>query len=320
MVVEGTEGGRMRPPLEMVTFHAEPSFARPPLLMHAFTGFVDAGSATRLAADHLLEKCEHTLVATFDADETIDYRARRPRMSFVIDRFTSVDIPTIQLWDVADESGEHFLLLVGPEPDYQWMRFMEAVRLIVERFEVPLVVGLAAIPWPAPHTRPIGVLVHGTEMEHVVPSVSPLGEIEVPGHMGAMLELYLAQHGHKSIGVSAQVPHYLVQFAFPRAAQVLLERVAVVTGKQLPIADLAAAAARADGEIAEQLAGNDEFATVVAALEQQYDQLVGTTGMTAAAIADLLPEGGMPTGEEIAAQVEEFLNSILDEGPKGEES
>lgn len=311
----------MRPPLEMVTFHAEPSFARPPILLHAFTGFVDAGGATRLAADHLLEHCEHTLIATFDADETIDYRARRPRMSFVIDRFTSVDIPTIQLWDVTDDSGEHFLLLVGPEPDYQWMRFMEAVRLIVERFDVPLVVGLAAIPWPAPHTRPIGVLVHGTEVEHVVPSAAPLGEIEVPGHMGAMLELYLAQHGHRSIGVSAQVPHYLVQFAFPRAAQVLLERVSIVTGKHLPIGDLASAAARADGEVAEQLAGNDEFATVVAALEQQYDQLAGTSGTTATALADLLPEGGMPTGEEIAAQVEEFLSSIADdEERKGDDS
>ena len=309
----------MRPPMEMVTFHAEPTFARPPILLHAFTGFVDAGGATRLAADHLLANCEHTLVATFDADETIDYRARRPRMSFVVDRFTSVDIPTIQLWDVADESGEHFLLLVGPEPDYQWMRFMEAVRLIVERFAVPLVVGLAAIPWPAPHTRPIGVLVHGTEVEHVIPSVSPLGEIEVPGHMGAMLELYLSQHGHRSIGVSAQVPHYLVQFAFPRAAQVLLERVSIVTGKRLPTGDLASAAARADGEVAEQLAGNDEFATVVTALEQQYDQLAGSPG-TSTALTDLLPEGGMPTGEEIAAQVEEFLSSIADDDRKDEGS
>ena len=49
-----------------------------------------------------------------------------------------------------------------------------------------------------------------------------------------MLELHLGQQGTPSMGVTAQVPHYLVQFDFPRAASTLLGGVARATGLALP--------------------------------------------------------------------------------------
>ena len=66
-------------------------------------------------------------------DELLDYRARRPRMTFVLDHFESVEMPTLALYRVTDPTGQDFLLLSGPEPDYQWLRFLAAVDLLVER-------------------------------------------------------------------------------------------------------------------------------------------------------------------------------------------
>lgn len=301
----------MRDPAELITVHHEVTPDSRPVLVHAFAGFVDAGSGVRLAAEHLLATLPHQLIATFDADELLDYRARRPRMTYVVDHFASVDIPELVLHEVTDPTGQTFLLLTGPEPDYQWQRFLAAVDLLVERFQVRLAVGLSAIPWPIPHTRPLGLTVHGSEPELVKDHVAVLGEIEVPGHVGAMLELHLGQRGVPSMGITAQVPHYLVQFEFPRAAATLLGGLCAATGLVLPTADLEPAARQADAEVAQQLEGNDEFATVVAALEQQYDQLAGLTSGTTGGLADLA-EGGVPTGEEIAAQVELFLSSLDD--------
>jgi hypothetical protein len=301
----------MRSPDDLFTVHQEVRFDDPPILLYAFSGFVDAGGGVRLAADHILEQCQHSLVATFDADELLDYRARRPRMTYVIDHFASVDVPEIVLHDVTDEAGQHFLLLTGPEPDYQWLRFLAAVDRIVERFGVRMAVGMTAIPWPIPHTRPLGVTVHGSEPELLAGHVSVLGEIEVPGHVAAMLELHLGQQGTPSMGITAQVPHYLVQFEFPRAAATLLEAVTRATGLVFAVADLAAAVQRADAEVTQQLEGNDEFANVVAALEQQYDQMATLADGPAAGLSDMASER-MPTGEEIAAQVEQFLSSLDD--------
>jgi predicted ATP-grasp superfamily ATP-dependent carboligase len=301
----------MRTPAELFTLHREVQFDERPILLYAFSGFVDAGSGVRLAAEHILASCDHQLIATFDVDELLDYRARRPRMTYVVDHFASVEVQQIVLHEVTDETGQRFLLLTGPEPDYQWMRFMAAVDLLVEMFDVRLAVGLSAIPWPIPHTRPLGITVHGSEPDLVAGHVSVIGEIEVPGHVGAMLELHLGQQGTPSMGVTAQVPHYLVQFDFPRAASTLLGGVACATGLALPVSDLEPAAERADAEVASQLEGNEEFATVVAALEVQYDQKSAMTASAGGGIGDMA-EGDMLTGDEIAAQVEQFLSSLQD--------
>jgi hypothetical protein len=301
----------MRSPDDLFTVHQDARFDEPPILLYAFSGFVDAGGGVRLAADHILQRCPHSLIATFDADELLDYRARRPRMTYVVDHFASVDVPEIVLHDVTDEAGQRFLLLTGPEPDYQWLRFLAAVDRIVERFGVRMAVGMTAIPWPIPHTRPLGVTVHGSEPSLLAGHVSVLGEIEVPGHVAAMLELHLGQEGTPSMGITAQVPHYLVQFEFPRAAATLLEAVTRATGLEFAVADLEAAVERADAEVAQQLDGNDEFANVVAALEQQYDQMATLPDGPTAGPSDMASER-MPTGEEIAAQVEQFLSSLDD--------
>jgi hypothetical protein len=68
---------------------------------------------------------------------------------------------------------------------------------------------------------------------------------------------------------------------------------------------------RADAEVTQQLEGNDEFANVVAALEQQYDQMATLADGPVAGLSDMASER-MPTGEEIAAQVEQFLSSLDD--------
>jgi hypothetical protein len=311
----------MRSPRKLISYQQEVNtIARPslPTLVHAFQGFVDAGAGVRLAAAHLRDTCETELIATFDPDELIDYRARRPRMTFSSDHFTAVENPQLSLTRVIDESGRDFLLLDGPEPDYQWNRFLAAIDLVVDEFELTHAVGLTAIPWPSPHTRPIGITVHGNDPQLIAGRSAVLGDIEVPGHMGALLELHLGQRGLSSVGVTAQVPHYLVQFEYPRCAMALIEGLTDVTGLNLSVVGLEDQATQADGEVTQQLDGNEEFAAVVTALELQYDQMLeARSALTKPSSA---PQGMVPSGDEIAAQVEEFLAGLQVETDKEDKS
>ena len=95
----------MRPADELFTLHRDVEFDERPVLLHAFSGFVDAGAGVRLAAEHLLATNDHQLVATFDADELLDYRARRPKMTYVVDHFASVEVPELTLHEVTDATG-----------------------------------------------------------------------------------------------------------------------------------------------------------------------------------------------------------------------
>ncbi len=304
----------MRDPDELFELLTDDIKAHSPVLVHALTGFLDAGQAGRLAVAHLLSTLDYRVVAAFDLDDLYDYRARRPRMTFLTDHFAAVELPTLELVEVTDAAGVPFLLLHGAEPDHAWQRLTRAVGALVERFGVRLTIGMHAIPWPAPHTRPVDVTAHATDSALVSGHVPWVGSLEVPGHLAGMLELHLGDTGHEAMGFAAHVPHYLVGAEYPAASLALLSHVADASGLSLPVDDLADAADQALHEISAQIAQNPENAGAVEALEAQYDAVTTSRELQGAAEGSDEAESGampsaseLPTGDEIAAQVERFL-------------
>jgi len=274
-----------------------------PVLVQALDGFIDAGSATRLARAHLLQQPGAQVVARFDTDTLHDYRARRPAMLFAEDHWESYEAPEIAVHLVHDEARTPFLVLAGPEPDVQWERFVEAVRLVVAELGVRLVVGLNAIPMSLPHTRPVGVIAHGTRQELLdAPSESWVGTVTVPASAGHLLEFRLGQAGVDAVGFAAHVPHYVAQAEFPAAAAALVRQVSQVGGLILPTAALEEAATRTRSEIDEQVAQSAEVQEVVTALEEQYDSYVAGQGRSL-----LAGDAQMPSADELGAELERFL-------------
>src|SRR5699024_7532165 len=62
-----------------------------PVLVHALQGSVDAGHAGGLLAEHLTTKLTNRRVATFDIDALLDYRSRRPVMTYEDGAWTTYD-------------------------------------------------------------------------------------------------------------------------------------------------------------------------------------------------------------------------------------
>lgn len=276
---------------------------RGPVLVHAMEGFSDAGHAIRLAAAHLRSSLQTEVVASFDLDQLLDYRSRRPMMTFDGDHFASYDTPELTLYAVRDDVGTPFLLLAGMEPDLHWERFTTAVRLLAERLGVRRTVGLNAIPMAVPHTRPLGVTAHGSPTDLVSGYEPWAGTVRVPASAASLLELRMGQAGHEAMGFAVHVPHYLSQTDYPESAQTLLEHVGRAADLQLPFAALGAAAARVREEIESQVSGSDEVKSVVRALERQYDAYVGAQERTSLLAAD----GALPSGDELGAELERFL-------------
>jgi PAC2 family len=273
-------------------------------MLHSFSGFLDAGAASRLAVESLLASLEQHPVATFDIDELIDFRARRPRLTFVEDHYSEVAANDLLLHALRDQAGTPFLLLTGPEPDYRWERFVAAVTGLVERFDVRLTVGMTGIPMAVPHTRPITLTTHATDKRLVTGANPWIGSIEVPGHMSGLLEYRLGEAGRDAMGFAAHVPHYLTEIPYPRAALALIQSVIGVTNLSLPLDDLTQVADKADAEIATQVAESGDNTEAIKALEKQYDAFVGARQ---AALGNLAGSSALPTADEIGAQVEEFL-------------
>ncbi|GAA4014887.1 PAC2 family protein [Allokutzneria multivorans] len=279
------------------------------VLLHNLDGFMDAGGAGRVLAEHLVDSLEGRVIARFDVDALIDYRSRRPAMTYATDHWAAYEAPELVVRLMHDTVGTPFLLLTGPEPDNQWERFIAAVRGLIERWGVRLTVGFHGIPMGTPHTRPLGVTAHATRGELVADYAQVFNRIQVPGSASALLELRLGEAGHDAIGYAAHVPHYLSQSVYPEAGLRLLDAVGSVAALELPDRGLREAAERTNEEIERQVSESDEVSEVVRGLERQYDTFTEAVGERS-----LLAESNerMPTADELGEEFERFLAEQAD--------
>ena len=289
-------------PLYTIEHSAEEPVS-PRVLLHHFDGAMDAGHAGALAIEQLLMTLPHERMATFDVDTLVDYRARRPIMTYATHTSESAVMPELALDLVQDDEGEDLLVLHGAEPDFRWNEFVGAVTHLVVSMGVSRAVGMTGLPLATPHTRPTYVHHHGNRPELLPDQPDFFGRVEVPGSMSAFLELRLGQAGLDSRGLSAGIPHYVARDDYPAGAAALLAAVSASTGLALPVGDLEAAASINRAEIDAEAAGQPEVAAVVSALEAQYDAVAPVSSTELAHLVDV------PSADEIGARLEAFLEA-----------
>jgi PAC2 family protein len=264
-------------------------------------GFMDAGSAGRLVTEHLLDELSDTVIARFDTDRLLDYRSRRPLMTFDKTRWESYDDPRLEVHLLRTEDGKPVTLLTGPEPDHEWDLFVAAARSLADNLSLGMMVTYFGVPMGIPHTRPLGVMTHATRPGLVTSRAPSPGRLQVPASAAALMEFRFGESGRDAVGLVVQVPHYLSQAAYPTAALTLLDPIREVTGLELPGDALKEAAERTNALIDRQVAESTEVADLVHGLEIQWDAAASEEG-------NLLAEGEeMPTADELAAQFEQFL-------------
>ena len=159
---------------------ADLTVLRPGVLVVALGAFIDAGQIQAVLGGHLLETGDPEVVASFDIDQLLDYRGRRPAMVFDTNRWVEYDDPAMLLHRLTDRDGQTYYLLTGPEPDFQWERVVEAIRELVVTLGITLVVHTHGIPMGVPHSRPVGMTAHATNAALIGDAESPFGRVQVP--------------------------------------------------------------------------------------------------------------------------------------------
>lgn len=264
-------------------------------LVHAFQGFVDAGQSVKLALDHLDTNYPHERVAEITIDDLYDYRARRPILTFKRDHFADIALPTLVVDLYWDAASTPFLLMHGPEPDMAWQQVTQSIIELADHLAVRQTVGLQAIPWPAPHTRPLLVTPHASDPSMLGEHRSPVDIVEVPGSLTSVVEFATGRSGLPAQGFAVHIPHYLVNAEYPDGAITVLRELHRAAGLSFDVGQLQHRSDEVRREIDEQIVVSEENREIVAALEQQHD----------AEVRDW-PEQ-LPSADEIADQVEQFL-------------
>lgn len=286
-----------------------PSVDEGPTLVVAMHGYADAGLSVESSADHLKAALESRPLATFNSDELIDYRSRRPAVTIDIDQPVEIESLDLDIRVLKDTEGKPFLLLSGPEPDLRWESFTKAVAELVTRFDVKNTICLYAAPMPVPHTRPLVVTAHGNSAELVSRMVRMESKMIVPGSASLFIEKELAQLGRNVAGYTAHVPHYLSSSPYPHATHQLLDAVSEAAGLNLPLKSLEHDIERVNIQLEEQVNDSEEIVQVVHSLEDQYDAYMERY-RNEHPQAIMPGEQHVPSGEELGAEFQRFLADI----------
>lgn len=274
-----------------------------PVAIVVLEGWIDAGQAAATAVQTILAELDTYPIATYDADQLLDHRARRPVMHLVDGVNTGLSWPGIELRGGTDLDGNDLLLLVGAEPDHAWRAFVDETLDLLEAFGTRMLTGFGAYPATVPHTRPVVLSVTSSNESLAISSGLLRGSLDVPAGAQAAVEYFAGERDLPALGLWAQVPHYVSAepTPYPAAALALLEHANRVTGLRLPTGDLAHAAARTRNRIDTAMASNADHVQMLRMLEERHDQFV------AQANQDDLPAGPLPTADELADEVERFL-------------
>ena len=284
-----------------------------PVLVLAPEGWIDAGLGGAGAVSAMLEVLDTEVVASFDVDRLLDFRSRRPVSHMLDGGYTDLVWPKLELLAAHDLDGRAMLILAGPEPDHQWRAFSDAIGELATMFGVRLVVGLGAFPAGVPHTRSPRLAATATNAELANQLGVVSGTVEVPAGILAAIERHLTGLGIPTIAIWARVPHYASSMPYPASSLQLLEGLTAVSGIRLETPELAAAATATREHLEELTANSLQHTALVRQLEAQVDAEGGEEGATAADRAAGQTEateagwGTLPTGDELAAEVERFL-------------
>ena len=275
-----------------------------PVLVAALDGWTDAGSAGTTAAQVLRDACEPRRLAAFPPDTLYDYRDRRPLLEIDKGELGQPQWPELVVELLEPTAGPPLALISGGEPDFAWQSAGADLVALARQLGATRYVGLGSVPGPVPHTRPTPLISTSSSQELRERMGQPHEQVVVPASFQVVLETQFQSAGLDTLGLWARVPHY-VAGEYPAAARALLERFSSYLGTPVDLSVL-------DEEISDNrerldLAadGSEEVTDHIQQLEELHDaELERADG---AEEQGPMTSGPLPSGDEIAAEVERFL-------------
>jgi len=270
-----------------------------PVLIAGFTGWNDAAEASSLAVGTLNDAWEARQFGRFDAEEFLDYQATRPQIALSDGVTRTIEWPENALSATAPAldalGGRGAVLLSGPEPNFRWRSFCDAVAETAKDLGAEMVVTMGALLADVPHSRPVSVAANSQDSVLVKDLHLSASRYEGPTGITGVLHRVCAEAGLPSVSFWASVPHYLPAVPSAPAALALLQSLSVLLKMDVDTSDLEETAGSYQEQVSVAVSQDADLSSYVQMLEERFDSQV---------------EGGernLPTGDDLAQELEGFL-------------
>lgn len=275
-----------------LTYQSRPEL-RSPIMVVAFQGWSDAGEAATSSIGYLRELWDATVFASVDPEDFYDFQAHRPLVKINEEGIREITWPATD-FAYANVGGadRDVVLLSGIEPSMRWPTFCDLVLDVARTCGVKLLVALGALLAGRPHTRPIRVTGSASTPELASRFGLATPRYEGPTGIAGVVIDACRRGGLDAVTLWGWVPHYLQGSPSPTAALALLQRLSALLELPIDLSDLEQRARAHDARVTEAVTSDPDIVATVQELERQADA------------EDL---NDIPSGEELAAEVERFL-------------
>jgi proteasome assembly chaperone (PAC2) family protein len=288
-----------------INMERRPELERP-VLIAGFTGWNDAAEAASLAVSTIGEQWGAKRFGGFDGEEFYDYQTTRPQIKLVEGVTRTIEWPENELSAtearVGALDGSGAILLSGPEPNFRWRTFSQAVVDLARELDVRLVITLGALLADVPHSRPVSVAANAQDPSLVDNLGLTASRYEGPTGITGILHRYCASKNLPSVSFWASVPHYLPSVPSAPAALALMQSLSNLLGTSFDTAHLESSSEDYQRQVSVAVAQDSDLASYVRTLEERYDAQTESG------------ERNLPSGDELAKELERFLRE------KGEEA
>ncbi len=259
---------------------------RTPVLVLVLTGWVDAGGAGASAAEALAEQLGAARVfARYDLSDLVDLQQTRPTVSMVAGETRQVSWPVIEF--MAGRAGRDVVLCAGPEPSLRWPSITREIIGVAQHLGVERAFSLGAMPAVVSHRQPTPVLATASSDSLAREAGALRTDYQGPTGLQTVVQVALGDAGIPSVGLWAQVPHYVSGNPSPPATRALLSRLRELAGVESDLDALDDACESYVEKVEEGLADRPDVAELVEAIESEHPPL--------------------PTADELASEIERFL-------------
>jgi proteasome assembly chaperone (PAC2) family protein len=283
--------------MDALTWEERPELRRP-VMVAGFEGWNDAASAASEAAGWLTRRFGATKMAAMDPEEHFDFQSTRPTVELVDGVTRELTWPANEFFAVPVEARD-LVVLRGVEPNLRWSGFCREVLGVAGETGCEMVVSLGALLADVPHTRPVRVTGATTDPDLMARLRLQRSRYEGPTGIVGVLHDTARAIGVTSASLWAPVPHYVSTPPNPLATRALLDRLGQLLGTPFELGELDEQAREWRSRVDEVVSEDDDVRAYVTQLEERYDTEAETD---------------VPSGETLAAEVEQFLRDRHDDG------
>jgi predicted ATP-grasp superfamily ATP-dependent carboligase len=282
---------------EHVEFDHRPQLSSP-VVVCAFGGWNDGGEAATTAARYVRDRWGARRFASIDPEEFFDFQVNRPTVQLEDGLTRRLEWPASEFFR-ARVSGRDVVLFIGIEPNNRWRTFVRTLLSVVRDLDARLLVTLGAFLADVPHTRPAPVSAASTEARWIGRLGIEPSRYEGPTGIVGVLHDEARRLGVPTVSLWGAAPHYLPSGTNPKVALSLVRKLGELLEVPVDTDDLETAAAIWETQVREAVEEDETLVAYVSRLEE----------------ASTEPQlGQIPSGEQIAREVERFLRDNPDDG------